>query len=118
MVAGLTGGVYTSVNAGKQYDISLNSHDGMIPISKVSAGTADQVYLAMRIATIRFIAGGEDAIPLILDDSFALYDDDRLRKAIRFLAENYRGQILIFSCQHREEDALKAEGLPCRILNL
>ncbi len=118
MVGGLTGGAYTSVNAGKQYDISLNSHDGMIPIGSVSAGTADQVYLALRLATIRFIAGGEDAMPLILDDSFALYDDMRLRRAVRFLADNYHGQILIFTCQHREEEALKAEGLSCHILNL
>ena len=57
-------------------------------------------------------------MPLILDDSFALYDDMRLRRAVRFLADNYHGQILIFTCQHREEEALKAEGLPCHILDL
>ena len=88
----------------------------MIPIESLSAGTADQVYLALRLATIRFITGEEDAVPLILDDSFALYDDDRLRKAVRFLAENYRGQILIFSCQHREEEALQEEGLPYHLI--
>jgi uncharacterized protein YhaN len=116
MVEGLTGGAYTSVNAGRQYNVSLNSHDGMIPIESLSAGTADQVYLALRLATIRFITGEEDAVPLILDDSFALYDDERLRKAVRFLAENYRGQILIFSCQRREEEALQEEGLPYHLI--
>lgn len=118
MVEGLTGGAYTSVNAGRQYDISLNSHDGMIPIASVSAGTADQVYLAMRLATIRFITGEEDSVPLILDDSFTLYDDSRLRRAVRFLADNYRGQILIFSCQRREEAALKAEELPYHLAEM
>ena len=107
MVEGLTGGAYTSVNAGRQYDISLNSHDGMISVKDVSAGTADQVYLAMRLATIRFIVGEDDAIPLVLDDSFALYDDERLRKSMRFIADNYRGQVVIFSCQNREAEALK-----------
>ena len=118
MVAGLTGGAYTSVDAGRQYDISLNSHDGMISVKDVSAGTADQVYLAMRLATIRFIVGEDDAIPLVLDDSFALYDDTRLRKSMRFIAENYRGQVVIFSCQNREAEALEDEGLDCHVMKM
>ena len=118
MVEGLTGGAYTSVNAGRQYDISLNSHDGMISVKDVSAGTADQVYLAMRLATIRFIVGEDDAIPLVLDDSFALYDDERLRKSMRFIADNYRGQVVIFSCQNREAEALKDEELPCNVIRM
>ena len=118
MVEGLTGGAYTSVNAGRQYDISLNSHDGMISVKDVSAGTADQVYLAMRLATIRFIVGEDDAIPLVLDDSFALYDDERLRKSMRFIADNYRGQVVIFSCQNREAEALKDEDLPCNVIRM
>ena len=118
MVSALTGNVYDSISAGMDYDIKLNSPDGMISVSDMSAGTADQVYLAVRLATVRFMAGEDDPLPLILDDSFNLYDDERLTQALSFLAENYRGQILIFTCQNREEEALTAEGIAFRSLKM
>ena len=118
MVAGLTDGAYHSIDAGSSMDILLNSKDGMIAVNSVSAGTSDQVYLALRLAATRFIAGEDDPVPLLLDDSFALYDDRRLRKAMSFLAENYHGQILIFTCQNREAAALEEEGVPFRRLTM
>ena len=107
MISGFTGGRYNSVNAGVNLNVELNCRDGMISVNDVSQGTADQVYMALRLAAIRFIAGEADRIPLILDDSFALYDDERLMDSMKFLAHNYKGQVLIFTCQKREEEILK-----------
>ena len=111
MISAISCGVYDSISAGQSYDIELNSKDGMVPVSDMSAGTADQVYLAIRLATIRFITGEDDSLPLILDDSFNLYDDERLSAALRFLADRYKGQVLIFTCQQREEDILTANDI-------
>ncbi|MBQ8933580.1 MAG: AAA family ATPase [Lachnospiraceae bacterium] len=112
MLSEFTDGAYNSINAGVNYDISLNSGDGMISVNDLSAGTADQAYLAIRLATIRFIAGEDDPLPLILDDSFNLYDEQRLTSSLKFLSECYRGQLLIFTCQKREESTLEALGVP------
>ena len=57
-------------------------------------------------------------MPLILDDSFAMYDDDRLEKAIRFLSDNFKGQMLIFTCQQREGDILDRAGISHRSIAL
>ena len=111
MISAISCGVYDSISAGQSYDIELNSKDGMVPVSDMSAGTADQVYLAIRLATIRFITGEDDSLPLILDDSFNLYDDERLSAALGFLADRYKGQVLIFTCQQREEDILTANDI-------
>ncbi len=111
LVSEITDHAYDSISAGQSYDIELNSKDGMIAVSDMSAGTAEQVYLAIRLATIRFITGGADALPLILDDSFNLYDDERLEASLEFLAREYKGQMLIFTCQDREESLLDKLGI-------
>ena len=113
----LTGGHYRSMDVGNINDISLNSSDGMISVNDVSAGTADQVYLAVRIAAARFMMQGKDSLPLIFDDSFAFFDDERLKSAVSYVASDYRGQIFIFSCHRREEEVLAETGR-CRILEL
>ena len=111
MIAAITNHVYDSISAGQSYDIELNSENGMIAVGDMSAGTADQVYLAIRLATVRFITGKTDPLPLILDDSFNLYDDERLEASLSFLAREYQGQMLIFTCQKREESVLDKLGI-------
>lgn len=102
----VTNGKYRSMDVGSGNDIFLSTKDGMVSVNDVSAGTLDQVYLAVRLAAARFIMGGGDRLPILFDDSFALYDDDRLREAIRFVASDYNGQALVFTCHRREENAL------------
>ena len=111
MIAAITNHAYDSISAGQSYDIELNSENGMIAVGDMSAGTADQVYLAIRLATVRFITGKTDPLPLILDDSFNLYDDERLEASLSFLAREYQGQMLIFTCQKREESVLDKLGI-------
>ena len=118
MINGFTEGRYDSISAGTDFDIKLNSGDGMIDVNELSQGTADQVYMAIRIAAIRFIAGSEDNIPLFLDDSFSQYDDNRLIAALRFLSESFHGQIIIFTCQSREETALSSAEIAHRSIRL
>ena len=102
----VTNGKYRSMDVGSGNDVFLSTKDGMVSVNDVSAGTLDQVYLAVRLAAARFIMGGGDRLPVIFDDSFALYDDHRLKEAICFVAEDYSGQSLFFTCHHREEKAV------------
>ena len=55
----------------------------------------------------------EEELPVILDESFAFYDENRLKETLKWLAEN-RTQVLLFTCQKREEEALSEMGIPYR----
>ena len=67
----------------------------------LSGGTADQVYLAVRLAICK-LALGED-VPIVLDDALANFDDSRCAAALQFLKEAAGNrQILLFTCHSRE----------------
>lgn len=69
-----------------------------------SDGTMDQLYFALRLAIAQELT--PDA-PLILDDAFVRFDDDRLTKALELLKEeSTQRQVLIFTCQSRERRIL------------
>ena len=70
-------------------------------ISYLSAGTADQLYLALRLAICEMALGAE--APFVLDDALVTFDETRCRRTLELLkslAENR--QILLFTCQARE----------------
>ena len=72
----------------------------------LSGGTADQVYLAVRLAICK-LALGED-VPIVLDDALVRFDDERMRAALTLLRQEAgTRQIILFSCQKREQAALK-----------
>ena len=97
--ARLTGGRYDrltlgqdlSVEAGAQGEDTLRS-----PLWR-SEGTADQLYLALRLAVAEELT--PDA-PLILDDALIRFDDERLATALDILQElSERKQVIVFSCR-------------------
>ena len=70
-----------------------------------SDGTADQLYLALRLAVAEELT--PDA-PLILDDAMVRFDDGRLQAAMEILKEYAKTkQVILFTCQSREK---KYEG--------
>ena len=65
-----------------------------------SDGTADQLYLALRLAVAAELI--PDA-PLVLDDALVRFDDDRLALAMGILKEeSLSKQVILFTCQTRE----------------
>ena len=70
-----------------------------------SEGTVDQLYLALRLAVSEVLA--PDA-PLVLDDALARFDDARMEAALKVLKEmGENRQVILFSCQRREAQAVK-----------
>ena len=53
----------------------------------------------------------EARLPLIFDDSFAMYDEQRLASALRYITEIHHGQILLFTCHTREQRILENEDV-------
>jgi len=65
----------------------------------LSRGTAEQLYLAMRIALVRDYANHVGPLPVVFDDVFVNFDPGRTRltiRAVRELAETH--QVLLFTC--------------------
>lgn len=70
-----------------------------------SDGTVDQMYLSLRLAVSRALLNADT--PLVLDDALVLFDDKRLKAALNLLAEEgEKRQILLFTCQSREQKLL------------
>ena len=77
--------------------------------SLLSAGTVDQLYLAVRLAICDLVLPNEDPAPIVLDDALSNFDDARAHAALRWLKDAARNrQILLFTCQEREENYLEA----------
>lgn len=71
----------------------------IIDRKKVSSSTLQQIRFAVRMAAGEVLAGGEE-LPFLLDEPFAMYDDERLRSALSWL-ERSGHQVVLFTCQQR-----------------
>lgn len=112
LINGITGGIYDSMSIDENLNVFLNTKCKLVPIENVSSGTMDQVYLAVRLAAAKLLQGDGEPFPLIFDDSFTQYDDERIQTTLKWLSKAYDGQILIFTCHRRESDILKANAIP------
>ena len=66
----------------------------------LSAGAADQLYLALRLAVAEELTPSS---PLVLDDALVRFDDSRLASAMEILKEEAQNkQVILFTCQSRE----------------
>ena len=99
----LTDGRYTRIFIEEGLEISIFDGIRKIPIHMMSRGTIEQIYFAVRMAASEILY--EEPLPIILDDTFAYYDDKRMEAALRWLA-GQKKQVLLFTCQNREKEAL------------
>ena len=120
-ITGITGGIYDSMSIDENLNVFLNTKTKLVPLENVSSGTMDQVYLALRLAAAKLLTGSgseSGGFPLIFDDSFTQYDDDRLKTALEWLASAYGGQIIIFTCHRREAQMLRARQVPFQLIEM
>lgn len=97
----MTEGRYTRVIAPLDGgEIQVERADGVrLSPSVLSRGTAEQLYLAMRLALVREYANHVDPLPVVFDDIFVNFDPERSRtclKAVRELCTSH--QVLLFTC--------------------
>lgn len=107
----LTGGRYPKVSLARDFSAQATQEGSLLPRSALalSAGTADQLYLAVRLALCRLTL--PDA-PLLLDDALAAFDDQRMGLALDYLKQlGQERQILLFSCHEREREWAQSHGV-------
>lgn len=118
--ADMTGSPWSHILLDREFRLSAEA--GSDPtrrsVQLLSSGTADQLYLAVRLAICEMVLPAEQNTPLILDDALLTFDDERLHKTLDYLVRlGEQRQILLFSCQSREADYLASRS-GVHILNL
>ncbi len=83
-----------------QTRLEVESNDGRLQgTDRLSRGTAEQLYLSMRLALVREYAKHAGPLPLVVDDILVNFDPDRAQAAIKVLKEvSTTHQLLIFTC--------------------
>ncbi len=94
---------YNKIILGDEISVELQN-GSYLPIEKLSIGTIEQIYLSLRLSVIKELS--KESIPIILDEAFAYFDDDRLKETLQYLSEA-DNQIIILTCTNREKTLLE-----------
>jgi uncharacterized protein YhaN len=101
----------------QQVLVGTRSEGKKVTVTGMSDGTCDQLYLALRLASLEHHLENNEPMPLILDDTLVNFDDDRARATLEILAEiSGKNQIIYFT--HHRHILEIAEGLPVQIHTL
>jgi len=104
----------SEITEGKYNNVRLNDENGLvielengdyIPASRLSVGTIEQLYLSLRLAMVEELSN--EKMPIILDEAFAYYDEERLKNILIYIAERFKEhQVIILTCTNREKEIL------------
>ncbi|MDC0685540.1 AAA family ATPase [Sorangium atrum] len=87
-----------------------------VDVTGLSDGTRDQLYLALRLASLEHHARTGEPMPLILDDILIHFDDDRARAALAVLGELAGTTQVLFFTHHARLCELAREAVPADVL--
>ena len=110
-ISEITNGKYNKVMFNDEQGLLVETKNGnYVQMSKLSIGTIDQLYLSLRLSMLEDLS--EEKMPIILDEAFAYYDDERLENILKYLNEKSNNhQIIIFTCTKREEKILENKNI-------
>ena len=114
------------ISNGKYKKVIFNEEKGLvvelengeyISANRLSAGTIDELYLSLRLSMLDEISN--EKMPIILDEAFAYFDDERLKNSLIFLAEQSKEhQIIILTCSNRERQILDSTNIKYNLVEL
>ena len=101
----LTDGRYDDLVLARDLSAKARSADDPTPrdTAYLSAGTADLLYLSVRLALCELTCPADDPCPLVLDDTLVNFDDaraERARALFREIAQHR--QVILFTCHERD----------------
>lgn len=114
------------VSDGKYNKINFIDGEGLIVelengeyvnANKLSIGTIDQLYLSLRLSAMQEIT--KEKMPIILDETFAYYDNQRLKNILTYIDEELKeNQVIIFTCSNREKEILEKKNIKFNYINI
>jgi uncharacterized protein YhaN len=116
IVSTITHGKYEEVRIDDQLRVMVKSGSSFISMDYLSTGTVEQIYLALRLSLANVLVS-ED-MPIIIDDIFVTYDEDRLRDTLSCIGEYLNRQIIIFTTNSKIQDIFNSLGVPNYSINL
>ncbi|MFM8702941.1 MAG: ATP-binding protein, partial [Planctomycetia bacterium] len=123
-LARLTDGRHTAITTTID-EARLEVHDregGVWKPERLSRGTREQVFLALRLALVRDLQRHGVRLPLVMDDALVNFDDERARAAARVLVEFVSDQpgerqMLVFTCHAHVASIFAAADATVRSLS-
>ena len=118
LIERISNGKYKKANFDAEYGLRVERKDGeYIDCNRLSIGTIDQLYLSLRLSAMNEIS--DEKMPIVLDESFAYYDNERLENILKYIYENYQdNQILIFTCSNREKEIMDKLNIEYNLVEL
>ena len=110
ILAQITGNVHEQLQVTDAQGIILSEQMQKRTPEAYSQGTMQQAYFSYRMAAGHMLMK-EEPLPFLLDETFANYDEERLRQTLRWLAEQ-ENQIFLFTCRETEMRLLTEEEIP------
>ena len=117
-ISQITNNKYTNVKFNDEHGLIVETETGeYVSASKLSIGTIEQLYLSLRLSMIEELS--DEKLPVILDEAFAYFDDERLENFLTYIYNKYFDrQILIFTCTQREIEILEKNKLKYNLIKL
>ena len=109
ILAQITGNVHEQLQVTDGQGIVLAEQMRKRTPEAYSQGTMQQAYFSYRMAAGHMLMK-EEPLPFLLDETFANYDEERLRQTLRWLAEQ-ENQIFLFTCRETEMRLLTEEDI-------
>jgi uncharacterized protein YhaN len=82
--------------------VGVRPDDARVFVDGMSSGTRDQLYLALRLASLEKYVESAETMPFIVDDILVHFDDERSKATLGVLAElSNKTQIILFTHHHR-----------------
>jgi len=120
----LTGGAYTQLHPsederGKTIMVARRLDGTSVKVEGMSTGTQNQLYLALRIASVEHMLERAEPMPFVADDLFVNFDDERTEAALAVLAElGERTQVIVFTHHERVVEAAMRLGVAVDVIRL
>ena len=88
--------------------IGIRPGDIRVPVEGMSSGTRDQLYLALRLATLEYRLESHEPMPFIVDDILINFDDERSRATLQAFAKlSAKNQVILFTHHRQIADTAK-----------
>lgn len=99
-LAYLTSDSYKEIKLDSSLRARCAGDDGtLLDALRLSSGTRDQLYFALRLAVCQVLSGKE-SVPLVLDDPFLTWDNKRMERGLRLLQTlSKERQIILLTCR-------------------
>jgi uncharacterized protein YhaN len=102
----LTGNRYSSLSIDTEGSSSTllgvcADNTSAVSVESMSEGTIDQLFLALRVASIEQSVKGGSVLPVLADDLFINFDDQRAEAGFRVLAELAQSTQVLFFTHHQ-----------------